>query len=156
MQQGLGSLFKVSATWRFPSFIKLEIVDDFSQKKKKILFRTGNLQMLQTEESVKSTDLTMEPLNYSLYPSSIPQWSESDSWIFSCSSSLGIESPAPVTPTDLEGPSSGSCQLSKFLSPAAPSPPIIKKEEPLTSKGQISQKWHLADAQRWQGWEQDK
>ena len=34
MQQGLGSLFKVSATWRFPSFIKLEIVDDFSQKKK--------------------------------------------------------------------------------------------------------------------------
>lgn len=44
-----------------------------------------------------------------------------------------------MTPTDLKRLSSGSCHLSKLLSPAAQSPPIIKKEWPFTSKGQISQ-----------------
>lgn len=44
-----------------------------------------------------------------------------------------------MTPTDLKRLSSGSCHHSKLLSPAAQSPPIIKKEWPFTSKGQISQ-----------------
>lgn len=47
--------------------------------------------------------------------------------------------PGSVTATDLKRFFSGSCQLPKLLSPAAQSPPVIKKEWPFTSKGRISQ-----------------
>lgn len=128
------------------------------KKKKKILFRIENLQMLQREKQWNlqtwqwSGGLEQFPIIPQVYFNDLNQTAEYSHVL----PPLGSECPVPVTPTDLEGLSSGSCQLSKFLSPAAQSPPIIKKEEPLTSKGQISHKWHLADAQRWQGWEQDK
>lgn len=50
-------------TKRFPSFIKLEIVDNVRPKK---IFRVRNLQMLPTEEPQKYMDLTTKPWNYSL------------------------------------------------------------------------------------------
>ena len=66
------------------------------------------------------------------------------------------ECPVPMTPTDLEDSPLGRVNCTSTSASQPNSHPIIKKERPFTSKGQISYKWHLADAQRWQGWEQDK